>query len=171
MRTLFKRILIFCGSFHDFTGIGCSSNVLRFDPVVSVIYIFCAHKGIFSDVIIYIAQKNLLNLVKFPILSLLDLQTSQLLAITYLLCKILKASLLRGGFHVTSATPCWWTKTKDLLLDSFVRPPATVHCSIVIYVSVDSLQTVYIRLTHDFQGAETAMYFFQYSVLYSLLTS
>ena len=36
------------------------------------------------------------------------------------------------GFHVTSSTLCWWTKTKDLSLASFVRPPAFVHYTIVI---------------------------------------
>ena len=39
-----------------------------------------------------------------------------------------------GGFHVTSSRPCWWTKTKDLSLASFVRPPEVVHFSIVIGV-------------------------------------
>ena len=37
-----------------------------------------------------------------------------------------------GGFHVRSSPPCWWTKTNDLSLAPFVRPPAIVHCSIVI---------------------------------------
>ena len=32
--------------------------------------------------------------------------------------------LIRGGFHVTSSPPCWWTKTKDRSLDPIVRPPA-----------------------------------------------
>ena len=48
-----------------------------------------------------------------------------------------------GGFHVTSSPPCWWTKTKDLSLASFVRPPEIVHYSIVICVSRDWLQTNY----------------------------
>ena len=37
----------------------------------------------------------------------------------------------------------WWTKTKDLSLAAFVRPPAIVHFSIVICVSRDCLQTTY----------------------------
>ena len=45
------------------------------------------------------------------------------------------------GFQVTSSPPCWWTKTKDLSLAPFVRPPAIVHCSIGICVSRDWLQT------------------------------
>ena len=39
-----------------------------------------------------------------------------------------------GGFHVTLLPPCWWTKTKDLALASFVRPPEVVHFSVVIGV-------------------------------------
>ena len=35
---------------------------------------------------------------------------------------------------MTSSPPCWWTKTKDLSLPSFVRPPEVVHFSIVIGV-------------------------------------
>ena len=27
-----------------------------------------------------------------------------------------------GGFHVTSSSPCWWTKTNDLSLASKLRP-------------------------------------------------
>ena len=30
-----------------------------------------------------------------------------------------------AGFHVMSLPPCWWTRTKDLSLAPFVRPPAT----------------------------------------------
>ena len=52
-------------------------------------------------------------------------------------------SLTIGGFHVTSQPPCWWTKTKDFSLAPFVRPPAIVHCSIVICVPRDWLQTTY----------------------------
>ena len=33
-----------------------------------------------------------------------------------------------GGFHVASSPPCWWTKTTDLSLALFVRPPA--FCSL-----------------------------------------
>ena len=46
------------------------------------------------------------------------------------------------GFHVTSSPPCWWTKTKDLSLASFVRPEV-VRFSIVIGVSRDWLKTSY----------------------------
>ena len=53
---------------------------------------------------------------------------------------------LIGGFHVTfhvtSSSPCCWTKTKHLSLAPFVRPPAIVHYTIVI-VSRDWLRTVY----------------------------
>ena len=35
---------------------------------------------------------------------------------------------------MTSLPPCWWTKTKDLSLASFVRPPEVVHFTIVIGV-------------------------------------
>ena len=48
-----------------------------------------------------------------------------------------------GGFHVTSSPPCWWTKTIDLSLAPFVRPPAFVHFTIVICVSRDWLKTTY----------------------------
>ena len=37
-------------------------------------------------------------------------------------------------FHVTSSPPCWWTKTKDLSLASFVRPPE-VYISLLLLVS------------------------------------
>ena len=47
------------------------------------------------------------------------------------------------GFHVTSSPPCWWTKTKDLSLASFVRPPEVVRFSIVIGVSRGWLKTSY----------------------------
>ena len=40
-----------------------------------------------------------------------------------------------GGLHVNSSPPCWWTKTIDISLASFVRPPAIVHFTIVIGVS------------------------------------
>ena len=47
-------------------------------------------------------------------------------------------------FTYTSKPPCWWTKTKDsVLLAPFVRPPAIAHCSIVICVPRDWLQTTY----------------------------
>ena len=47
-----------------------------------------------------------------------------------------------GGFRVTSSPPCWWAKTKDLPLASFVRPPGeVVHFSIVIGVSRGWLKT------------------------------
>ena len=44
---------------------------------------------------------------------------------------------------MTSSPPCWWTKTKDLSLASFVRPPEVVRFSIVIGVSRDWLKTSY----------------------------
>ena len=40
-----------------------------------------------------------------------------------------------GGLHVTSSPPWWWTKTINISLASFVRPPAIVHFTIVIGVS------------------------------------
>ena len=46
-----------------------------------------------------------------------------------------------GGFDVTSSPPCWWTKTKDLSLASFVRPPEVVHFSIAIGVCRGWLKT------------------------------
>ena len=49
-----------------------------------------------------------------------------------------------GGVHVTSSPPCWWTKTIDLSLAPFVRPPAFVRFTIVICVSRDWLKTTYI---------------------------
>ena len=39
--------------------------------------------------------------------------------------------------------PRWWTKTKDLSLAPFVCPPVIVHCSILICISRDWLQTSY----------------------------
>ena len=45
---------------------------------------------------------------------------------------------------MTSSLLCWWTKTKDLSLAPFVRPPAIGHCIIVICVSRDKLQTRYL---------------------------
>ena len=33
---------------------------------------------------------------------------------------------------MVSSPPCWWTKTKDLLLARFVRPPAIIHCRTVV---------------------------------------
>ena len=50
------------------------------------------------------------------------------------------------GFHVTSSPSCWWTKTKDLSLASFVRPPEVGRFSIVIGVSRDWLKTSYSEL-------------------------
>ena len=44
---------------------------------------------------------------------------------------------------MTSSPPCWWTKTKDLSLASFVRPPEVVHFSIVTGVPGDWLKTSY----------------------------
>ena len=44
---------------------------------------------------------------------------------------------------MTSSPTCWWTKTKDLSLASFVRPPEVVYFSIVIGVSRDWLKTSY----------------------------
>ena len=44
---------------------------------------------------------------------------------------------------MTSSPPFWWTKTKDLSLASFVRPPEVVHFSIVISVSRGWLKTSY----------------------------
>ena len=55
----------------------------------------------------------------------------------------LRLSLYGWGFHVTSSPPCWRTKTKDLSLAPFARPPEIVHCIIVIGVSSDWLQTMY----------------------------
>ena len=40
-----------------------------------------------------------------------------------------------GGLHVNSSPPCWWTKTIDISLASFVRLPAILHFTIVIGVS------------------------------------
>ena len=54
-----------------------------------------------------------------------------------------ETGLLIGGFHVTSLPPCWWTKTKDLSLASFVRPPEVVHFPIVIGVPRGWLKTSY----------------------------
>ena len=48
-----------------------------------------------------------------------------------------------GCFHVTSSPPYWWTKAKDLSLAPFVRPQAIAHCTIVICVSRDCLQTTF----------------------------
>ena len=44
---------------------------------------------------------------------------------------------------MTSLPPCWWTKTKDLSLPSFVRPGEVVHFSIVIGVHGGWLKTYY----------------------------
>ena len=44
---------------------------------------------------------------------------------------------------MTSSQPCWWTKTKDPSLASFVRPPEVVRFSIVIGVSRGCLKTSY----------------------------
>ena len=44
---------------------------------------------------------------------------------------------------MTSSPPCWWTKTKDLSLASFVRPPEVVHFSIAIGVPRGWLKTSY----------------------------
>ena len=52
-------------------------------------------------------------------------------------------SLTVGGFHVTSSPPCWGTKTKDLSLASFVRPPEVIHFFIVIGVARSWLKTSY----------------------------
>ena len=38
---------------------------------------------------------------------------------------------------MTSLSPCWWTKTKDLSLASFVRPPEVVLFSILLFVSLE----------------------------------
>ena len=38
-----------------------------------------------------------------------------------------KLNCLTGGFQVTSSLQCWGTKTKDLSLAPFVRPPEVVH--------------------------------------------
>ena len=45
---------------------------------------------------------------------------------------------------MSSSAPCWWTKTKDLSLAPFVRPPEAVHFSVVIGVSRGWLETSYI---------------------------
>ena len=47
---------------------------------------------------------------------------------------------------MTSSPPCWWSKTKDLSLPSFVRPPEDVHFSVVIGVSRGWLKTSYREL-------------------------
>ena len=44
---------------------------------------------------------------------------------------------------MTSSSPCWWTKTKDLSLASFVRPPEVVNLFIVIGFSRGWLETSY----------------------------
>ena len=49
----------------------------------------------------------------------------------------------RWFYHMTSSPPCWWTKTKDLSLAPFVRPPEIVHCCIVIRIYRAWLQTTY----------------------------
>ena len=49
---------------------------------------------------------------------------------------------------MTSLPPCWWTKTKDLSLASFVRPPEVVRFSIVIGVSRGWLKTFLYFITH-----------------------
>ena len=58
-----------------------------------------------------------------------------------------KLTFILGGRYYgnigTSSPPCWWTKTRDLSLAPFVRPPAIVHCSIIICVSRDWLQITY----------------------------
>ena len=51
-----------------------------------------------------------------------------------------------------TSQPCWWTKTKDLSLASFVHPPAIVHYLIVICVSRDWLQTIN-RRTYSRDGS------------------
>ena len=43
---------------------------------------------------------------------------------------------------MTSSLPCWWMKTKDLLLASFARPPEVLHSSIVIGVSEIATKTL-----------------------------
>ena len=60
-----------------------------------------------------------------------------------------------GGFHVTSSPPCWWTKTIDLSLAPFVRPPAFVHFTIVICVSRDWLKTTYSVAFSENHGSVT----------------
>ena len=47
---------------------------------------------------------------------------------------------------MTSSPPCWWTKTKEISLASFVRPPEVVLFFIVIGVSRGWLKTSYISL-------------------------
>ena len=44
---------------------------------------------------------------------------------------------------MTSSPPCWRTKTKDLSLASFVRPPEVVHFSVVISVPSGWLKPSY----------------------------
>ena len=66
-------------------------------------------------------------------------------------------------FQVTSSPPCWWTKTKDLSLAPFVRPPAIVHWSIVICVSRDWLQTIYLQII---KTGEPFLYMKQSCVFY-----
>ena len=54
-------------------------------------------------------------------------------------------------FYVTSSPPCWWTKTKDLSLASFVSPPdlEVVNFSIVIGAS-----RVWLKTSHRTQAPQ-----------------
>ena len=67
-----------------------------------------------------------------------------------------------GGFHVTSSLPYLWTKTNDLSLAHFFRPPSIVHYLIVFCISRDWLQTIYLLgIVHTYPGiCENANFFF-----------
>ena len=46
---------------------------------------------------------------------------------------------------MTFLPPCWWTKTKDRSVASFVRPLEVLHFSIVIGVPRGWLKTSYLQ--------------------------
>ena len=65
---------------------------------------------------------------------------------------------LISGFHVTSLSPCWWTKTKDLSLASFVRPPATTqYITSLLSVSLEIGYKPPIKRTRCFREAYTGL--------------
>ena len=49
---------------------------------------------------------------------------------------------------MTSSPPCWWTKTKDLSLASFVRPPEVVLFSILLLVSLRLVENLLYFITY-----------------------
>ena len=57
--------------------------------------------------------------------------------------RTIKRETLERGFHVTSSSPYWWTKTKHLSFASFARPPEIVYFTSVIGVSRGWLKTPY----------------------------